>query len=262
VIHGKELVEPIVIKLGGSVITIKEKPYTVNHDAIKRLSKIIFTNYSAGKRLVLVHGGGSFGHTAVSEISQRKGILDVIDVAFVQYKMLELATIITKAFIDEGIPVTLYPGHVLCRKSADCNFELLYEDLENGLVPMTYGDIVYGDRGYAIISGDDLAFWISSALGARKIYFVTSKPGVLDKEGQIIRRVTNIDQVSDLGIKGYDVTGGMKKKVHAALEYSSNHDVEIRILDIDGLEKVLGGGEAGSIIVDSQKRLVNRGRRK
>lgn len=261
-IQDRSIVEPIVIKLGGSVVTVKDKPYTVNREAVDRLSRIIYRNYEEGKRLVLVHGGGSFGHTAVSDINQRKGILDLIDVSFVQYKMLELATIITGAFIDKGIPITLYPGHVLCRKTAKCNFELLSEDLENGLVPMTYGDIVYDDRGYTVISGDDLAFWISSALGARKIYFVTNQPGVLNDEGKVIKQVTNIDQVSDLGISGYDVTGGMRRKVHNALEYSSNHDVEIRILDIEGLEKVLGGVEAGSIIVDSEKRMVKRGRRK
>lgn len=247
-IHGKELVEPIVIKLGGSVITFKDNPYTVNEEAIKRLAGIIYENYKAGKRIVLVHGGGSFGHVAVSEIDEKKGILDAVDVAYVQYRMLQLATIVGKAFIDAGVPVTIYPGHVLCRKEARCNFDLLYEDLENGLVPMTYGDIVYDDRGYTIISGDDIALWLSSAIGARKIYFVTSEPGVLDEKGNVIKRVSAGEQVVDLGGRGIDVTGGMKRKVDAALEYSSSHDAEIRILDINGLEKVLRGEEAGSVI--------------
>lgn len=240
--------ETMVVKLGGSVVTFKDKPYTVNAGALGRLSRLVSKLYASGARVALVHGGGSFGHTAVSEVSARRGVLDSVDVAFIQYKMLELALAVSKALIEEGVPATVHPGHSTCRRSGKCVFNQIYMDLENGLVPMTYGDAVYDDRGYTIISGDDLAFWMASALHAGRIIFVTSVPGVLDVEGRVIRRVTSIEQVVDLGTRGYDVTGGMRRKVEAALEYSSQHDAEIRVVDLDGFETLLEGGEAGTVI--------------
>ncbi|UCH38405.1 MAG: hypothetical protein JSV76_06030, partial [Candidatus Bathyarchaeota archaeon] len=49
-----------LLKLGGSVITNKEKPCTPNHSVIMRLAhEIKRANITP---LVIVHGGGSFGH--------------------------------------------------------------------------------------------------------------------------------------------------------------------------------------------------------
>ena len=51
--------KPLILKLGGSVITKKEKKLTPNLEAIKRLAKEI-----AGAKvfpLIIIHGGGSYG---------------------------------------------------------------------------------------------------------------------------------------------------------------------------------------------------------
>ncbi|MGD8543676.1 MAG: hypothetical protein PVG48_00980, partial [Candidatus Bathyarchaeota archaeon] len=67
-------VKPTVLKLGGSVITNKEKPLTPNLSAIKRLAnEISKANVS---RLVLVHGGGSFGHPIAKQYAIEKGYKD------------------------------------------------------------------------------------------------------------------------------------------------------------------------------------------
>ena len=67
-------VKPTVLKLGGSVITDKEKPLTPNLEAIERLA----TEISRAKvsSLILVHGGGSFGHPVAERHSIAGGFVD------------------------------------------------------------------------------------------------------------------------------------------------------------------------------------------
>ena len=48
-----------LIKLGGSVVTFKEKPLTANIDAIDGISRALT---QLGVPVIIVHGGGSFGH--------------------------------------------------------------------------------------------------------------------------------------------------------------------------------------------------------
>ena len=49
----------VILKLGGSVITTKSKPQTLNIQAIKNIAQVI-SNFD--KPLIVVHGAGSFGH--------------------------------------------------------------------------------------------------------------------------------------------------------------------------------------------------------
>ncbi|HEX2231504.1 MAG TPA: hypothetical protein VHG34_04875, partial [Nitrososphaeraceae archaeon] len=51
--------ELALIKLGGSVVTFKEKPLTANFEAINNIIRVIATIKIP---LIVVHGGGSFGH--------------------------------------------------------------------------------------------------------------------------------------------------------------------------------------------------------
>jgi isopentenyl phosphate kinase len=48
-----------LIKLGGSVVTFKEKPLAANIDAIDGISRALT---QLGVPVIIVHGGGSFGH--------------------------------------------------------------------------------------------------------------------------------------------------------------------------------------------------------
>ena len=53
------------MKLGGSVVTIKDKPLTPNRKTIVRLADEI--QRANVKPLIIIHGGGSFGHTVAKE---------------------------------------------------------------------------------------------------------------------------------------------------------------------------------------------------
>ena len=49
-----------LIKMGGSVVTFKDRPLSANYTAIEETMKAI--SLLKGIPIILVHGGGSFGH--------------------------------------------------------------------------------------------------------------------------------------------------------------------------------------------------------
>ena len=55
--------ELVFLKLGGSLITEKSRPYTPRHDVIERLAREIERARGEGRgvRLLLGHGGGAVG---------------------------------------------------------------------------------------------------------------------------------------------------------------------------------------------------------
>jgi len=242
----------LVVKLGGSLITEKDKPYTIAWDRLARAARIIGSYYSRhaeeGLRLVVVHGGGSFGHYAVHE-ARKKLVIDQLDVARIQLVMNELAINVARSLIDEGIPATIIPGHTICpRKKDRCNLSLLVDNVVRGMVPLTYGDGIY-DEGVVIISGDDLAILAASAINADCLVFVSNVPGVLDEKGEVIPQVSSTRQVPILAGAEFDQTGGMKAKVEKALSFSREYeDMRIFIVDLEGLEKLLSGDRAGTLI--------------
>jgi len=241
----------LVVKLGGSLITEKDKPYTIAWDRLTRAARIIGTYYrryaEQGLRLVVVHGGGSFGHYAVHE-ARKKIVIDQLDVARIQLIMNDLAIKVAKSLLDERIPVTIIPGHTICPGREKCDPSVLADNVERDMVPLTYGDGIY-DEGLIIISGDDLALLAASAINADCLIYVSSVPGVLDENGEVIPLVSSTGQVADLADTGVDQTGGMKAKVEKALSFSEEYeDTRIYIVDLDGLEKLLRGERAGSLI--------------
>ena len=51
----------IIIKLGGSVVTFKEKPLSPNYEGIDKILKVL-VEIKKKFKIIIVHGGGSFGH--------------------------------------------------------------------------------------------------------------------------------------------------------------------------------------------------------
>src|SRR5687767_805348 len=67
--------ELVFLKLGGSLITDKTRPYTPLLDMMDDLALQIATTLQtrSNLRLVIGHGAGSFGHVAASEYKTRAG---------------------------------------------------------------------------------------------------------------------------------------------------------------------------------------------
>ena len=61
-----------VVKLGGSLITDKTKPFTLRKHVIRQIAEELATAYEDA-RLLVVHGGGSFGHPVAAKYAIKEG---------------------------------------------------------------------------------------------------------------------------------------------------------------------------------------------
>ena len=68
--------EVYIVKLGGSVITDKNQPFSIRKIIISNLLTQI---KNSEKKIIIVHGGGSFGHPLAKEYQIHKGFNPEID---------------------------------------------------------------------------------------------------------------------------------------------------------------------------------------
>jgi len=100
--------ELVLVKLGGSLITNKSKPYVANLAAIRRLVEEIKFCWEKGYRFVISHGSGSFGHTSAAKHKTAEGITnkeDVCGMGVVQQDAIAINRIVSKIFLKESLPV-------------------------------------------------------------------------------------------------------------------------------------------------------------
>ncbi len=213
-----------MIKLGGSVISDKNIPYSFKHRVTKRLIKEIS---SSEEEIIVVHGGGSFGHPGAEKFDLNSENPKQISegASKVQRDMRILNTRIIEMMVDEGLWAISIPSGIVTSyengELVDINTDIFYRYLTIGVVPVTFGDVsLDNQRGVTICSGDDLML----ALGkeADKAIFVSNVDGIY-KDGELVREFTenmyplSKDDIS-LKKKSIDVTGGMNRKVEKMLE--------------------------------------------
>lgn len=223
-------VKPTVLKLGGSVITDKEKPLTPNLQAIKRLAKEIAQ--AEVLSLIVVHGGGSFGHHIAKLYNLTEGYIDpsqVIGFSEAHHAMTKLNSLVMEALLNNNInAVVIQPSSCVITKTGriqSMEKKPLKRLIGMGLVPVLYGDTVLdSEKGFAILSGDQIVSSLALNFGASRIIIGGDVDGLYTKDpktsksAKLIKRVTLEElktQKHDIeGSKTTDVTGGMLGKVH------------------------------------------------
>ncbi|MEB3860293.1 MAG: hypothetical protein LRS43_03690 [Desulfurococcales archaeon] len=239
--------ERSVAKLGGSIITVKDSPETVNWDAMDSLVGQVLEYTRRGGRIALVLGGGSFGHYVVSGILSRKGRLEAVDAPLIQLSMLKLSVAFLHRAIEQGLRATLHPPHTYCSRGV-CEYTPIVRDFEAGLTPVTYGDALVEGGETRIISGDTIAVDLTKELAAKCLFFVVDTGGVLDETGSILREVRGSHSIPRPGrSKGWDVTGGMEGKIRRAME--APQGTLVRIVGARDLLNALEGGDVGTLVV-------------
>lgn len=238
-----------ILKLGGSVVTDKANRETIDESAIEAAVAAI-----AGREadIVLVHGGGSFGHPAAADhgIDTAAGTTDAAAVRDVHDAMVRLNDEIVDRLAAAGVPAV--PVHPLssCHREPDGTLAVpkavLERLLEAELLPVLHGDVIaHAGRGVTVLSGDDLVAALAESLGADRVGVCSTEPGVLDQDGAIIERVTALDDVHTLGESSEtDVTGGMAGKVETLLSL----DRPSAIFGPDDLESFLAGDLPGTTV--------------
>ena len=240
-----------VLKLGGSLITEKDQRETVDHGVLEAAATAI--GDADVEDLVLIHGGGSFGHFHAEDhgVSIDSGTTDAQAVREIHGAMGRLNSAVLDALADAGVPaVPVRPFSAGYRPAerevwhASGQIEAM---LDEGFVPVLHGDIFTSvGAGATIVSGDELVVALARALDATSVGLCASVEGVLDADGNMIPEIAEFDRVEDAlgGAASTDVTGGMAGKVRALLDL----DVPARIFDLDGLPAFLEGGTPGTLV--------------
>lgn len=219
-----------VVKLGGSVITDKRRDFAVRRGVLRRLALELA---SAERPLVVVHGGGSFGHPLASRYDIASGYVreeQLIGFSLVHHSMQRLNAYVIEALQRAGLPaVAIQPSACAIMEDGRIkSFELrpLRRMLELGIVPVSYGDAMSDlSRGMSILSGDQLAAYLARELRAERAIFGVDVDGVytadpkVHKGAELIPEITPADLASIGGriSAGWDVTGGMANKVRELL---------------------------------------------
>ncbi len=217
----------ILIKLGGSIITNKDKPLTANVSAIKKIASQL---KKVKESYMVVHGGGSFGHywSVKYDMHTKPDRYSIKGVSVVKNSMVELNKLILEAFLQSGIhPYCLPPtDFVFGNKPIIKKAQEITKIAQTGLVPVSYGDVMwFGKNKFYILSGDKIMGMLTRILKPRLAIFVTNVDGVYSdiKNKKLIREITTErPKITDVKM---DVTGGMSRKIKEATDMARNTSV-------------------------------------
>jgi len=259
----------VLVKLGGSLLTNKNKKESLKKTVLKRMAKEI---HSARKKsdvnLIVGHGGGSFPHFPAKKYKVNEGIVDKKSIegfALTQDAAARLNRIVVKELLGAGEnAIGIQPSACfVCErgKIALSFLKPIAEMLSQGMVPVPYGDAVIDtDLGVTILSTESILRELAFKMGAKRIIIVSDVDGVFtadpskNKKAKPIPEITrdNYEKVKGYlaGSAGVDVTGGMAHKVE---EMFSLNDFGVEAQIISGLkkgnlEKAILGESAGTII--------------
>ena len=243
----------VVLKLGGSVVTEKDREETVDGESLDAAAAAIGDAVDDLDGLIVVHGGGSFGHpnAAAYGVSTTEGTHDTGGVLAIHGAMKTLNKFVLRRLREHDVPAV--PVHPLSAASRDTGGELTLPVqqvrtlLDEGFVPVLHGDVIaHASEGVTVVSGDELVVELAQGVDADRVGLCSAVPGVLDEDDAVIPRIEAYeDVVSVLGASDEtDVTGGMAGKVRALLDL----DVEASIFDLDSVGPFLSGEHVGTTI--------------
>jgi isopentenyl phosphate kinase len=237
---------PVVLKLGGSLLTRKREVEKLRPKVIARLAAELASVPTVP--LVLLHGAGSFGHPSADRfgLARPPGPGDTPrnrtrGAAIVSSEVRRLHLALLRELVRAGLNPLSIPMATHARNREGMLTALdsapIEEALERGATPVSFGDVVPDDEwGFSILSADTIAVALVPLLRPSRVVFATDVPGVLEGGSggrrQVIAEVTD-DTIGSLpqGGRSKDVTGGIRRKAEA-----------MRAIARDGVDAVLISG--------------------
>lgn len=223
-----------LVKLGGSLITVKGEDARARPEVLERLARQL----EAGRReldgpLVVGHGAGSFGHPPADRYGLRDG-LGAPDarrgLSLTQRRAAELHALVTRFLREAGLPVfSIVASSAAVAEGGevvDFAAEPVALALREGMVPVLYGDVMMDRRqGAAIASTEDLFVRLAGQLpdrgwGVDRVLWLGDTEGVYGRDGGVISEIRaepGVEVPSAGEAAETDVTGGMAHRVDAAV---------------------------------------------
>lgn len=222
---------PVVIKLGGSAITDKSNLKVANTVLLEKIAREL-VEARIPTSILIVHGGGSFGHPVAKKYAIQKGFtsLDQLE-GFVETRiaMNQLNRLVIETFAAVGLPVvSISPASCVITHNGRIQTFFtapIINLLQIGAIPVLFGDAVLDNKiGFAILSGDQLIVELAARFHAPRIVVGLTVNGLyktnpdLDPTAEFIEQLTisemdkGLESAQEVGTVD-DVTGGMRKKI-------------------------------------------------
>ncbi len=246
--HGKT----VVIKYGGNAMTDESLQRSFAHDVV--LLKLV------GLNPVVVHGGGPQINSALKRIGKEGTFIQGMRVT--DAETMEVVEWVLGGQVQQDIVMMVneaggkavgltgkdgcliqarkklmpdpdHPGQTL-----DIGFVGDIERIEPAVVKALQDDqfipiissIGYGEDGQAYnINADVVAGKMAEVLGAEKLVMLTNTPGVLDKDGRLLRSLSA--QTIDALFQDGTLSGGMLPKISSALDAARFGVNSVHIID-------------------------------
>lgn len=220
----------IVIKYGGSA--------QINPELKEKFAQDLILLDLIGIKTVVVHGGGKRINELLEKLDIKSEFLDGLRVT--SDEAMEVVEMVLSGNINKEITTLLnhHGAKAIGITGKDANLikakplnkgkygrvgeivkvkrKVLKKLIDDKFIPVIAPIATDENRGGLNINADLCASKISSSIKAKKIFFLTDTKGILDKEGNLISKLT-IKEVEKLKKDG-TITGGMLPKVDACLE--------------------------------------------
>ncbi|WP_303235404.1 isopentenyl phosphate kinase [Methanosphaera cuniculi] len=260
----------IIIKLGGSALTVKDASTpTLDEENLDRIaSEVSYYNDD----MIIVHGAGSYGHIYADEYkigdvitNANEHLRRIEGVCKTQTSVQQLNHDICQKLQQKGIPaVTIKPSSFIVtnqKRIAVCDTTIIKQYLENGFVPVLYGDAVLDmdeDIKFAIISGDQIITYLAYDLKADRVILASDVDGIYtdnpktNPEAKLIDEVTQDTQLNTTSNENMaDVTGGMNGKIQELLKLAENN-IQSQIINAQtpgNIQKAVSGQNVKGTII-------------
>ena len=246
--HGKT----VVIKYGGNAMTEESLQRSFAHDVV--LLKLV------GLNPIVIHGGGPQINDALKRVGKEGTFIQGMRVT--DAETMEVVEWVLGGQVQQDIVMMIneaggkavgLTGKDGCLIQVKKKFLPDANDPENMIDIGFVGDITriepavvkalqddqfipvissigYGEDGRAYnINADVVAGKMAEVLGAEKLIMLTNTPGVLNKNGDLLRRLSaqTIDELFQDGT----ISGGMLPKISSALDAARNGVNSVHVID-------------------------------
>lgn len=184
-------------------------------------------------RIVIIHGGGSFGHPLAKKYKLYENLKEkkeeqIYGFSLTHQAMKKLNLALIEEFHAQHLPaVSLHPLSYLCTRNGHIeklNVDIFRKLLEMGCIPVTHGDIVLDEeKGIYVLSGDQLVSELAVKLKADRVVIAVDVNGLytddpkLNPNAKFLEKLNCEELVNKLGMfketQTLDVTGGMRRKI-------------------------------------------------
>ncbi len=221
---------PVLVKLGGSLITRKREEERVRPKVLARLCREIAS--VADQRVVLLHGAGSFGHSGALRFgldrapepgaapSDRARGAAIVSAEIRRLHLAVVRELVRAGGAPFSVPLSTHARNRGGRP-AEVDASPIEAALEGGMTPVSFGDVVPDDDwGFSILGGDAIATELVPILHPARVIFASDVAGVLGpgRSGQrsLVSEVTD-EIAQSLGSEGGAPggTGGIRGKALA-----------------------------------------------